>query len=175
MIIEILKFACEHLERNKIEYMLSGSVAMTIYAVPRFTRDIDIIVNLKKEDIEKFISIFSERFYLNKKTIEQEVAKKGMFNIIDNESCYKIDFIVKKENEFRDEEFRRKKYEKVFDFNAWMVSAEDLVISKLIWIQISQTEMQISDIRALLRNSSMDRKYILEWTKKLQLSTFNLI
>lgn len=175
MIIELLKNICEQFEEKKIEYMLSGSIAMSIYAVPRFTRDVDIVINLKKEEAEKFISIFSDKFYLNQKTVIEETVKKGMFNVIDQTSGYKIDFIVKKNNEFRDEEFKRRRYEKIFDFHAWIVSPEDLILSKLIWIQKSQSDTQINDIRSLLRNTSIDKNYILAWCKKLKIFTFNLI
>ena len=173
MLIELLKYVCNSLEENKIEYMLSGSIALSLYAVPRFTRDIDIVLNLKKEDIEKFIALFENNFYLNSKTIKHEVDKKGMFNIIDNNSGYKIDFIIKKETEFRNAEFARKQFKKVFDFNAWVVSAEDLIISKIIWIQTYVSDTQMNDIRSLLRNDSIDKVYITDWCNKLRISTFN--
>ena len=47
MILELLKKICKLLESQNIEYMLSGSLALNTYTIPRMTRDIDIIVHLK--------------------------------------------------------------------------------------------------------------------------------
>lgn len=175
MIIELLEGICKKLEEKEIEYMLSGSVAMSLYAVPRFTRDIDIVVNLKEEKTDDFFEIFSNDFYFNKNTVFEEVKKKGMFNVIDNATSCKIDFVIRKDDEFRKHEFSRKQYKKVFHFNAWVVSAEDLVISKIIWIQQIISQQQITDIRSILSNPKIDKGYIKHWCKKLSLSTYNLI
>lgn len=44
--------------------MLSGSMAMNVYTTPRMTRDIDIVINLKLDDVAKFVNIFKTDFYL---------------------------------------------------------------------------------------------------------------
>ena len=175
MIIELLKYVCNELERRNIQYMLSGSLAMTTYAVPRFTRDIDIVINFRKEDIEGFLSIFNDQYYLDKKSILIEIEKKGMFNVLDQKTGYKIDFILKKDTHFRDKEFERKVYKKIFDFEAWIVSKEDLIISKFIWIQDYISDMQMDDIRSLLLLNNVNRPYIDDWCKKLNLKTYNML
>ncbi len=62
----LLKTVSEALEARNIPYMLSGSLAMSTYAVPRMTRDIDIVVNLQLRDVERFSEIFGEGFYIHK-------------------------------------------------------------------------------------------------------------
>ena len=175
MIEKLLKYICSQLETNQIEYMLSGSLAMNIYATPRMTRDADIVINLRKEDTDKFLGIFSENYYFNKKSIIEEIERKGMFNIIDNISGYKLDFIIKKNSAFREAEFKRKKYQNIFDFKAWIVSSEDLIISKLIWTQKYVSNQQLNDIKNLTRSTNIDKEYILSWCKKLKISTFDLL
>lgn len=174
MIEELLKYTCTNLDKTGIEYMLSGSIVMSAYTVPRFTRDIDIVINLKDEDTETFLNIFSHNYYFNPITIKNEIKRKGMFNIIDQKTGYKIDFIIKKENEYRNTEFERKKRIKLFDFEVWAVSIEDLIISKLIWIQNYPSEIQKTDIKTLL-SLNIDKQYISDWIRKLNLNTFNLI
>ena len=44
---EVLKEVCRRLEAADISYMLTGSVAANFYAVPRMTRDIDIVIEVK--------------------------------------------------------------------------------------------------------------------------------
>lgn len=55
MIKDLLHRISQILEENGIPYMLSGSVALGLYTVARTTRDIDIVIDLKESDIEKFI------------------------------------------------------------------------------------------------------------------------
>jgi len=47
---DFLKALIYFFDKNKIPYMLSRSVAMSTYTVPRFTRDFDFIVHLKPND-----------------------------------------------------------------------------------------------------------------------------
>jgi len=172
---ELIKRICKELEDKKIGYMLTGAVAMNIYVIPRMSRDIDIVILLKKKDIELFLEIFSENFYFHKPTIIQEVENKGMFNVIDHITGYKIDFIIIKDDEFSISAFRNKKYIKVNNFNGWVISIEDLIISKLKWIQVLTSEMHINDLKNLLANPEVDIQYIKDWSKQLKLKTFNLL
>jgi hypothetical protein len=42
--LEVLKIVAECLNTAAIPYMITGSMAMNFYAIPRMTRDIDIVV-----------------------------------------------------------------------------------------------------------------------------------
>lgn len=88
LLIKVVK----KLEELEIPYMLSGSIALIAYTTPRMTRDIDFVVNLLPIHIEKFTEAFKTGFYLHRPSVEEEVKRKGMFNLIDNETGYKIDF-----------------------------------------------------------------------------------
>lgn len=175
MILDLLKKVCNALEEREIAYMLSGSIAMNIYTVPRMTRDIDIVINLQLSDIEKFVDIFKEGYYLYEEGIKEEVINKGMFNIIDFESGHKIDFIIRKDTEFHVTEFNRRIKSKAYGFEVYIVSIEDLIISKLKWIQVLQSDTQKLDIKNLLENKDVEIEYLLYWINELKLNTFNLI
>jgi hypothetical protein len=162
------------LDRSSIPYMISGSFALSAYTVPRMTRDIDIVIDIQLEDVEKFIPLFKDNFYLNPNTVKEEIQRRGMFNVIDNRSGYKIDFVVKKNSPFRRLEFQRRIEKVVLGIKGWYVSLEDLILSKLIWIEI-QSDRQIQDIRDLLESNHVDIEYLKKWIKELNLKTFNLM
>lgn len=175
-IIDLLELTCNGLDKRKIEYMISGSIAMSFYSDNRSTRDIDLVVNLKKEDVDSFLEIYRTNFFYSRNHILKDVESKSMFNIISTITAYKIDFIVKKDSEFRNTEFnRRAKHNILNRFDAWIVSLEDLIISKLIWIQEIESEIQKRDIKELLRATNPDREYLNYWIKKLNLKTYSLI
>ena len=50
----------------------------------------------------------------------------------------------------------------------WIVSKEDLIISKLSWASESHSEFQLRDVKSLL-NTGYDAKYLTRWTEKLGL------
>lgn len=155
--------------------MLSGSVAMSVYIVPRATRDFDFIVLLNEKDIENFTSSFRDGFYCDVDSVREAIKHKSMFNIIDFESGYKADFVILKNTPFRQEEFNRRVTVNFMDKQVYIVSVEDLLLSKLIWIQDIQSAIQLEDIRQLLKLETLDKVYMNGWIKQLQLNTFNLI
>lgn len=175
MINNLLKRISKSLEDKQISYMLSGSIALNHYTIPRMTLDIDIVIALQEDMLQDFFSLFDQHYYLNRNTVIEETKRSGMFNVIDYETGLKIDFIVRENTEYRKLEFSRRKKIKIEDFYAWIVSPEDLVISKIIWIQQIQSDKQISDIKNLLAIKDLDLTYIADWCRKLKLKTFDQI
>jgi hypothetical protein len=175
MIIDLLKQITDSLENKSITYMLSGGLALSAYSIPRMTLDIDLIVELHPQNTNDFLSIFDENFYLNSDVVKTEVLRTGMFNAIDQVTGFKIDFIVRKNSEYRINEFKRRRKAKIADLDLWIVAAEDLVISKIDWIQQYQSDKQIEDIKNLLSLHNIDYDYIKHWCNKLRLKTFNLL
>lgn len=155
--------------------MISGSLAFNMYCIPRMSMDIDLVIELNLNNVHDFLDIFSTGYYIDKDTVIDEIKKTGMFNVIDHRSGFKIDFIVRKNTEYRLLEFSRRGRKMLMDIPVWMVSREDLVISKLAWIQQLQSEKQGQDIRMLMALPEIDRDYINYWCKRLNLKTFGLI
>lgn len=176
MIYQLIDKICKILENKNIDYMISGSLALNHYVMPRMTMDLDLVIELNQKNIDGFLVEFDEtKYYLNKNVILDEVERRGMFNIIDFETGFKIDFIVRKDNEFRQLEFSRKKRINLGETIVWMVTVEDLVISKLIWIQKLESQKQIADIKNLLESPNIDMEYIKKWIKKLDLNTYSIL
>jgi hypothetical protein len=155
--------------------MLSGSVAMGVYIVPRATRDFDFVVYLQPKDVDNFVSNFQEGYYCDADAVKEAVKHHSLFNIIDHSSGYKADFVILKNEDYRQLEFKRRVKMEYFDKTIYLVSVEDLLLSKLIWIQELQSAVQMEDIKNLSQLETLDWIYINEWIKKLNLQTFNLI
>ena len=174
MILNLLQRVCRSLDDSNIPYMISGSIALNIYAIPRMTRDIDIVVELKEDKIDEFTNLFPDS-YFDKEVIKNEIKRIGMFNIIDHQTGFRIDFIIRKETEYFKLAFQRRKRIKELDTELWVICLEDLIIAKLIWIQQYQSEKQMFDIENLLLNPDKDINYIKTWCNNLKLLTFNLL
>jgi len=82
----------------------------------------------------------------------------------------KIDFIIKKSSAYQQVAFSRRKEILIEGSPMWFISAEDLVISKLIWAKDSHSEMQLKDVRNLIKTvDNLDLKYIDNWIRELDL------
>ncbi len=154
--------------------MLSGSVAMSIYILPRATRDFDFIVNLQAKDIDALTNYFKEGYYCDADAVDDAIKNRSMFNIIDHASGFKADFIILKNEPFRQIEFKRRVQADFFGIPIYIVTAEDLLLSKLIWIQKIQSNIQMEDIKNLTA-LNLDWEYINKWIENLELHTFELI
>jgi len=65
-------------------------------------------------------------------------------------------------------EFERRRQIKIQDFTNWVVSKEDLIISKLYWARDSRSEIQLRDVKNLLA-TEYDATYLEKWAKELRL------
>ena len=136
--------------------------------------DFDFIIHLKAEDVSCFAAHFSEGYYCDQDAIVDAIMTRSIFNIIDFESGCKADFVILKAELFRRTEFSRRRAVEFFGMKIWVVSAEDLFISKLSWVQESQSAMQMNDLSLLCELSDLDWSYIHYWIKDLSLNTFDL-
>lgn len=157
--------------------MVSGSVAMGAYTVARYTRDIDLVIELEENQLDSFATVFADpaKFYFHRPSVEEEVRRRGIFNVISQTSGFKIDFILKKEIPFQQSEFSRKRPGRIWNIDCWIISVEDLILAKLIWIQELYSENQATDIKNLLvDNPNLDHVYLKIWIVELKLNTFGL-
>lgn len=168
--LEVLKIVTQRLNQAHIPYMISGSIAANYYTIPRMTRDIDIVIELHQSDVDRFVGLFEHDCYVNKEMILREVSREGMFNLIHNQYIFKIDFILRKSSAYHQAAFSRRQEILIEECPMWYISAEDLMISKLLWAKENHSEMQLRDIRNLTETvNDLDIKYIDDWLDKLRL------
>lgn len=167
--LDIIRDVAAKLGGLGIPYMLTGSVAMNYYANPRMTRDIDVVVSLQEKDVDSIIASFENDYYLDRNAVTRAVANQSLFNLIHHESIIKVDCIIKKHTDYRRIEFERREEVEIKDVRVWIVSKEDLIISKLDWARDSHSEFQLRDVKNLL-NSGYDGEYLELWTTRLGLS-----
>lgn len=164
--IDIIRDIAGKFERLETPYMLTGSIAMNYYATPRMTRDIDVVVLIGKEDIQGLMSVFGTDYYISKAALKEAIQSESLFNLIHIESVIKVDCIVRKSTEYRKIEFERRQKIALEGFSTYIVSKEDLILSKLVWAKSSHSEMQLRDVANLLM-SGYDIGYIEFWADKL--------
>lgn len=99
----------------------------------------------------------------------EALSRRAMFNVVDPESGWKADFIVRKSRPFSESEFTRRESVDYQGISLPIVSLEDIVLSKLEWANLGGSVRQIEDVRALVRISGdeLDRAYVEGWADVL--------
>jgi hypothetical protein len=167
--IEILRDISSRFGSAGIAFMLTGSMAMNYYSQPRMTRDIDLVVELVPEDIDRVVGLLTPEYYISREALAGAISAHSIFNIVHQDTVIKVDCIIRKPSEFRRLEFSRRQRIEISGFETWIVSREDLIISKLEWAKDSHSEFQLRDVRNLLAGEC-DRAYVEYWTRDLGLT-----
>lgn len=168
--LEVLRIVTGRLEAAGIPYMLTGSFAANYYAVPRMTRDIDLVVDVSAGDADRVCALFEDDFYLDPDAVRAAIAGRGVFNVIHETYVVKVDCIVRKDGEYRRTEFARQRRGSIEGHDLAIVAPEDLIISKLDWMRESRSDLQLTDVRNLLQSvPNLDRQYLTRWTELLGL------
>jgi hypothetical protein len=167
--LEVLGIVTERREGAGIPYMLTGSMAANYYAVPRMTRDIDLVVELSLADADRVSDLFEADFYVDRDAVREAITRRGTFNLIYTELVLKVDCVVRKDSEYRREEFRRRRPVAIGELEVFLVAPEDLIISKLDWARDTHSEVQLADVKNLLGCAGLDHDYLTRWISRLGL------
>jgi len=164
--LDVLKTVSDLLGSAGIPYMLTGSFALAFYATPRMTRDLDIVVELIPTDAARVVDLFVRDFYIDPDDVRSAIASRRMFNLMHSASGIKIDLIVRKDSRYREVELSRRRRVQMGGIDTWIVSPEDLILSKLMWSLETESELQQRDIVSLAQGP-IDRDYLRDWAAKL--------
>jgi hypothetical protein len=160
------------LNQNQIPYMIVGSVASMIYGEPRLTHDMDMVIQVEQDEAKQLAAIFSsEEFYCPAvDQIQQEIKRKGQFNIVHQETMYKVDLIICKNSLHDSEEFKRRKKLPFWEnTEAFIATPEDIIIKKLEFYRKGKSEKHLRDIASMLLHTSVDQPYLDKWIQTLSL------
>lgn len=167
--IKILHDFTGRMDKLGIAYMLTGSMAMMRYSVYRFTADVDVILELSIQDAEKIIAILEPDYYVPHTSLSRAISTNKMFNVIHQETAFKVDCVMKKATDFQKNAFERREKTDYYGKEIWIISKDDLIISKLWWAKDSLSEKQLTDVKNLMRNG-FDAEYIKKWTSNLKVN-----
>jgi hypothetical protein len=115
---------------------------------------------------DRLAAAFTPDFYLDADAIRDAIRGERMFNMLHLESGIKVDLIVRKSSHYRRVEFERRRPLDLAGTQTWIVSREDLVLSKLLWAQSTGSELQRRDVQALL-DGPVDAAYLHQWAGAL--------
>lgn len=155
----------EALNRLGCPYMVTGSVAATLYGEPRFTNDVDMVVELPVSAVDAFARAFPiDTFYCPPHEVlvaEIRREQRGHFNLIHHASGMKADiYLAGADPLHRWGLDHRRRFE--FDGIAVPVAPPEYVIlRKLEFHREGGSDKHIADCRAILALAGdLDRAWL---------------
>lgn len=169
--LEFLRFTLQTLESLAIPYALVGSYGSSVYGEPRFTRDIDILLDLTPPKISLFCAAFPPPdFYLNEIAVRDAVRGRHQFNLLHPGSGNKVDFILPRDTPWGRSQLSRSTRERLLpDLEASIASREDVILGKLWYYSEGGGDRHLRDIAGILRISGdrVNRSEVDRWAKEL--------
>lgn len=175
--LSVLSLIATTLERHGIRYVLVGSFASSIHGMYRSTADIDILADIKIDQVRPLFEALQNSFYVDEQAMRDAVAQRRSFNAIHFDSVFKVDFFVPKADDFSRAQLDRRQSRKLSedrDEAVWVASAEDTILAKLRWFRAGQetSSNQWSDVVGVLgiARDTLDVDYLRRWAKELDVN-----
>lgn len=170
---ELLADCLRRLNRAGVTYYLAGSMASNYWGIPRTTHDLDFVVQLPMSAVPRIVQEFSGDFYIEEAAVRAAYQPPNQFNAIDTRSALKVDFWLPKPEPFDREMLRRRVAVTLFGEPAWIATAEDVILHKLLWNRISPSDRQLGDAAGVVavQGAALDKSYLRQWAQELKLAT----
>jgi hypothetical protein len=162
-------------EALRIGYLVGGSMASSIYGIPRSTQDVDFVADIGPSSIAPLAAALAGEFYFDQDTIREAIAHRDSFNVIHLATMFKADIFPARADEWHESEMGRARHillegEDVVRF----ASPEDTLLHKLLWFKAGNevSDRQWSDILGILRiqGKTLDDAYLERWSARLRVA-----
>lgn len=166
---EVLREVLLALESTGAPYMIVGSVAASFHGFSRATHDIDVVISLSPDAVPSLASALGEGFYFDDISARRAAERRDMFNVIHMDSGIKVDFWILPDDDFSRSQFSRRINLEFQGADAWVASAEDTILAKLLWHRETHSDRQLADVRAILmaKLGRLDWGYLSSWSSHL--------
>lgn len=165
------------LDKLEIPYSIGGSVASSVHGMYRATNDVDLVVDMRPEQIEELAEELKTEFYADPAMMRDAFNRGRASNVIHYASAYKFDLFPLHRDEYSAVEFARRSYRLVpnaDNMECAVGSAEDTLLRKLDWFRRGgeTSGKQWADIQGIVdvKGSELDMVYLRRWAAHLRVS-----
>lgn len=157
-------------EELGISYYITGGVAAIAYGEPRTTQDLDLVMAISSEDIDRLANTLGQAGFYVPSVDDVKSGRMQTLQITDMESISRADLVVAGTDEFERLKFERCRVIEFEGIALYFASPEDLILNKLRWRQRSGSEKQWRDVLGVLKvQTNLDYGYLREWAERLKL------
>jgi hypothetical protein len=148
-----------------VPFMIAGSFASAAHGLPRTTQDLDVVIDPPRpESLDALVSSMPpDVYYVDADAARDALRRRSMFNVVDQASGWKVDFIIRKNRPFSRAEFSRRMKISLLGVPVFVASPEDTIVAKLEWSkQSGGSERQRRDVAGIVATMGdrLDRAYL---------------
>ncbi len=129
-----------------IRYVVGGSLASSIYGIPRATQDVDLVADIRLSHVDAVTGALAGEFYVDPDMIRDAIKRRASFNVVHLATMFKADVFLLQGDSWSREEMARARTEQLDvpegKLAVRFASPEDTLLHKLIWYKLGN---QISD------------------------------
>jgi hypothetical protein len=168
---ELMQKVADFCERECVPYRIVGSMASMAYGEPRFTNDVDVLVDLTMEKVEALCREFpGPDYFVAPHAVREAISSRHQFNILHIPAGLKVDMILSADSDFDRLNLssgQRLRSEGVYD--ALFASPENVILMKLMYYQEGGSEKHLRDIGSMLaiQGEGIDHAYLDKWSLEL--------
>lgn len=174
---EFIRLIVDALGAARVDYLLGGAVGVWVWGEFRATADVDVVVDLPLEAVERLSDELKKRGMLVPPDIIRDLIAETRadlaINAIHPFSGYKAElFPLRPGDELRQAALRRRQ---LADLGAeigevYVHSPEDLILYKLRYYAVSRRTKHARDIASILASDhELDKAYLKMWIERLGL------
>ena len=160
------------LDEAGIPHMLTGSFASSLHGLTRATQDIDLVIAPTEDQLRDLVAkLPSGDYYVDLEVALDALRRRSQFNVVDLDTGWKVDLIVRRDRPFSVQEFERRQEVVFAGVRLAVATAEDVIVAKLEWAMLGSSQRQIEDVAGILqlRGDEIDLAYVEGWVEQLGL------
>jgi hypothetical protein len=165
------------LEGFGIRYLIGGSFASAIHGVARMTADVDLVIDVKMEQVDALVRALETEFYVDAEAMRDAIRRRESFNLIHLATMFKVDIFVLKHRPFDEAQFERRARHAISldpERYAYIATAEDNILAKLEWYRMGgeTSDRQWNDVQNVIKTQlgRLDVAYLRHWAVVLGVS-----
>ena len=173
--IDVLLRVTRVLDEMQIPYLVVGSVASSMHGFSRATADVDIVSDLRPENVAPLFAELKDEYYVDDQAMRRAISLRRMFNLIHLDTMFKVDIYIPKDDEFGRQQFKSARRMTLLPGeagSAYIAAPEDTVLAKLQWHRRGGevSERQLTDVLGVLKVQSerLDFEYLRAWAGRLE-------
>lgn len=170
ILIEVLKKLIATCRRQKVKLVICGGMAVSVMGRPRTTYDVDAVLLVEERKLAELLQKFSRvGFKYDKREPVKNIRGNPFVTLVYSKFKTYVDLFIARSS-FQKQILKRKKTVKLAGIEVPLITAEDLILMKLL----SGRERDLEDVREILieNKGRLNFRYLKNWAKKLEIDIF---
>jgi hypothetical protein len=166
-----LQIVIDALNESEVQFAIVGSLAASEWGVVRSTRDVDLIALVARDHASHIVAALNNHdVYIPVDDALHALAGGGSFNVLHPSTGGKVDiFVVLDTDDFEVMRLQRRVPAEIFGIPSFVVTPEDVVLSKLLWRKESRSDIQWRDCAEIVAALDLDIDHMKRWADRLDI------